>query len=108
VIHKCTTHPYYPKYRNSGLPRRIEIWFVANGGKYYLLAEHFRRAQWVLNIERNPRVQVRIGSQERAATARILDETADRETWSLAQALARKKYGWGDGLPVELAPDQPF
>ena len=67
--------------RSSGLPRQIEIWFVAAGGKYYLLAEHFRRAQWVQNIERNPRVQVRLGGQERAATARILDETADRETW---------------------------
>lgn len=94
--------------RTSGLPRQIEIWFVAAGGKYYLLAEHFRRAQWVLNIERNPRVQVRLGGQERAATARILDETADAETWKLAQDLAREKYGWGDGLPVEIAPDQPF
>jgi deazaflavin-dependent oxidoreductase (nitroreductase family) len=94
--------------RTSGLPRQIEIWFVTAGGKYYLLAEHFRRAQWVQNIERNPRVQVRLGGQERSATARILDETADRETWQLAQDLARQKYGWGDGLPVEIAPDQPF
>ena len=94
--------------RTSGVPRQIEIWFVAAGGKYYLLAEHFRRAQWVQNIERNPSVQVRLGGQERAATARILDETADRETWQLAQDLARQKYGWGDGLPVEIAPDQPF
>jgi deazaflavin-dependent oxidoreductase (nitroreductase family) len=94
--------------RSSGLPRQIEIWFVAAGGKFYLLAEHFRRAHWVQNIERNPRVQVRVGGTERAATARVLDETADRQVWNLAQDLARRKYGWGDGLPVEITPDQPF
>jgi len=94
--------------RTSGLPRQIEIWFVAFGGRYYLLAEHFRRAQWVRNIEVNPRVQVRIGGHDREATARILDETADTETWRVAQDVARKKYGWGDGLPVEITPDQPF
>jgi deazaflavin-dependent oxidoreductase (nitroreductase family) len=94
--------------RTSGLPRQIEIWFVTHGGCYYLLAEHFRRAQWVRNIERNPRVQVRLGGIERAATARILDETADAELWNRVQGLGRSKYGWGDGLPVELTPDTPF
>jgi deazaflavin-dependent oxidoreductase (nitroreductase family) len=94
--------------RTSGQPRQIEIWFVASGGRFYLLAEHFHRAHWVRNIERNPRVQVRIGGQDRQATARILDEGVDGETWRMAQDLARKKYGWGEGLPVEITPDQPF
>jgi deazaflavin-dependent oxidoreductase (nitroreductase family) len=94
--------------RTSGLPRQIEIWFVAAGGKLYILAEHFRDAHWVRNIERDPRVRVRIGGHERAATARILDETADRETWTMAQEMASRKYGWGDGLPVEITPDQPL
>ena len=94
--------------RHSGLPRQIEIWFVAAEGKFYILAEHFRRAQWVQNIERNSRVRLCIGGQERDATARVLDETADRETWNQAQDLARAKYDWGEGLPVEITPDQPF
>jgi deazaflavin-dependent oxidoreductase (nitroreductase family) len=94
--------------RTSGLSRQIEIWFVASGGRLYLLAEHFRRAHWVRNIEADPRVRVRLGDQERSATARILDQAADAETWRVAQDLARQKYGWGDGLPVEIAPDQPF
>jgi deazaflavin-dependent oxidoreductase (nitroreductase family) len=94
--------------RTSGLPRQIEIWFVTTGGRYYLLAEHFRRANWVRNIECNPRVQLRVGEHDREATARVLDETADSETWRLAQDLARRKYGWGEGLPVEITPDQPF
>ena len=43
-----------------------------------------------------------------AATARVLDQKADAELWNRAQELAREKYGWGDGLPVEITPDEPF
>jgi deazaflavin-dependent oxidoreductase (nitroreductase family) len=96
------------KGRNSGLPREIEIWFVTANGRFYLLAEHFHRAQWVQNIAREARVRIRLGGEERAGTARILDQAADAETWALAQELGRRKYGWGDGLPVEITPDQPF
>ena len=91
--------------RKTGLPREIEIWFVEREGTYYILAEHFRRAQWVKNIERDPRVRVRLngrGSAQREATARVLDPKRDRERWVRAQELAREKYGWGEGLPVEI------
>jgi deazaflavin-dependent oxidoreductase (nitroreductase family) len=91
--------------RITGQPREIEIWFVESKGKLYILAEHFHKAQWVKNIERNPRVRVRVGASEFEATARALDETRDADTWKLAQELEREKYGWGDGLPVELVPD---
>jgi len=91
--------------RTTGLARQIEIWFVAAGDRLYILAEHFRRAHWVRNILANPRVEVRIGGRDFSATARVLDETADREIWNQAQDLARDKYGWGDGLPVEITPD---
>ena len=90
--------------RVSGLPREIEIWYVTSGGKLYLLAEHFHKAHWVRNIAANPKVKVRLDGREFEATARALDPERDRKTWDLAQALARKKYGWGDGLPVEITP----
>ncbi len=93
--------------RTSGLPREIEIWFVTSEGKLYVLAEHFHRAQWVRNIQRNSRVRVRIDNREWTATARVLDQERDAETWPLAQWLARQKYGWGDGLPVEITPTAP-
>ena len=92
--------------RNTGQPREIEIWFVESQGKLYILAEHFHKAQWVKNIERNPRVRVRIGDSEFEATARILDKERDAAIWKLAQDLEREKYGWGDGLPVEITPDK--
>jgi deazaflavin-dependent oxidoreductase (nitroreductase family) len=94
--------------RTTGLPRQIEIWFVAHGGRLYLLAEHFLKTHWVRNILRNPRVEVRLGQRQFAATARVLDEAADRAAWELAQNLGRGKYGWGDGLPVEITPDAPL
>jgi len=90
--------------RTSGLPREIEIWFVESDGKYYILAEKFRNAHWVLNIEKSPRVRVRLGDRTFDATARVLDPRLDAGTWRMAQNLAREKYGWGDGLPVEIAP----
>ena len=94
--------------RVSGLPREIEIWFVESGGRLYILAEHFRRAHWVQNIEREPRVRVRIEGREFQGTGRVLDEENDAETWRRAQSLAREKYGWGDGLPVEITLDEPL
>jgi deazaflavin-dependent oxidoreductase (nitroreductase family) len=94
--------------RITGQPREIEIWFVVSEGKLYILAEHFHKAQWVKNIERNPRVRVRLGEREFEATARVLDRRRDAEAWKIAQQLEREKYGWGDGLPVEIVTDEPL
>jgi deazaflavin-dependent oxidoreductase (nitroreductase family) len=91
--------------RKSGLPREIEIWFVAFDSKYYILAEHRDNAHWVKNIRANPRVRVRVGEKSFDATARVLDKTRDRATYEKAQRLEREKYGWGAGLPVEITPD---
>ncbi len=94
--------------RRTGRPREIEIWFVASGGRLYVLAEHFHAAQWVRNIEQAPRVRVRLAGREFGAAARVLDPDRDAEEWCLAQDLAREKYGWGDGLPVQITPDDPL
>jgi deazaflavin-dependent oxidoreductase (nitroreductase family) len=94
--------------RRSGRPRQIEIWFVAAEGKYYLLAERGRRAGWVLNLIEEPRVTIRVGGRdapEVTARARVLDPVGDAGVWDAARRLAEAKYGWGDGLPVEITPD---
>jgi deazaflavin-dependent oxidoreductase (nitroreductase family) len=93
--------------RRSGLPRQIEIWFVHDDGRFYILAEHGRGAAWVRNIEHTPRVTVRLGSRTAPVTeamARVLDRVRDSAAWQRAQDLARQKYGWGDGWPVEITP----
>jgi deazaflavin-dependent oxidoreductase (nitroreductase family) len=90
--------------RVSGLPREIEIWFVELDRKFYILAEKFHNAHWVRNIAENPRVSVRVGEHRFEATARALDPVHDADIWKLAQTLEQEKYGWGDGLPVEITP----
>ena len=92
--------------RVTDLPREIEIWFVEWNGRLYVLAEHSHDAQWVKNIVHNPRVRVRLGERQFEATARALDPERDQETWQTAQRLAYEKYGWGDGLPVEIVLDE--
>ncbi len=96
--------------RKTGLPRQIEIWFVETKGRFYILAEHYHRTQWVKNIRHDPQVRVRIGrreSPELDATARVLDPERDAGLYQAAQRLSREKHGWGDGLPVEITPGSP-
>jgi deazaflavin-dependent oxidoreductase (nitroreductase family) len=88
--------------RTTGASREIEIWFVESNDKFYVLAEHFHEAQWVKNIEHNPQVRVRVSDREFDGTARVLDEHLDNAAWGTARRLVGKKYGWSEGLPVEI------
>jgi len=90
--------------RVTGLPREIEIWFVVCRERFYLFSEHREAAGWVRNIRRNPNVNVRIGRRRIDGVARVLDRRADRKLWNEVAAIAERKYGWGDGLPVEITP----
>jgi deazaflavin-dependent oxidoreductase (nitroreductase family) len=90
--------------RRTGLLREIEIWFVIHCDRFYLFAETGEAAAWIKNIRRNPEVVVRIEEQRIGATARVLDREIDRELWAQVAAIADRKYGWGDGLPVEIRP----
>ena len=90
--------------RKTGLPRQIEIWFVEIEGRLYILAEHGLTTKWVQNLIANPNVTVRLGDRQYRGVARVLDEVKDSEACSRVQAAAREKYGWGEGLPVEITP----
>jgi deazaflavin-dependent oxidoreductase (nitroreductase family) len=90
--------------RTTGLPREIEIWFVVSCERFYLFAETGEAAGWVKNIRRNPKVTVRITEWQIDATARVLDRQADSKLWDQVAAIADHKYGWGEGLPVEITP----
>jgi deazaflavin-dependent oxidoreductase (nitroreductase family) len=90
--------------RVTGLPREIEIWFVVYRERFYLFSEHREVAGWVKNIRRNPAVSVRIGRRRIKAVARVLDRRRDRALWDEVAAIADRKYGWGEGLPVEIEP----
>jgi deazaflavin-dependent oxidoreductase (nitroreductase family) len=90
--------------RASGRPREIEIWFTEIAGRFYLIAEHGEDAQWVRNVRSRPAVSVRVGARAFTATARVVDPGAEPVLHADARARMVAKYGWGDGLVVELAP----
>ncbi len=92
--------------RKTGAPREIEIWFVLHRERFYLFCERGEAAGWVRNIRRDPHVKVRVGCSRIQALARVLDHERDRQLWDEVQALANQKYGWGEGLPVEIAPTE--
>ena len=91
--------------RRTGLPREIEIWFTERDGRYYVIAEHRERAQWVQNIQANPQVSIRAEDRVSPARARLVDPALEPDLARAISALSDAKYGWSDGLIVELAPD---
>jgi deazaflavin-dependent oxidoreductase (nitroreductase family) len=90
--------------RRSGRPREIEIWFTVRGGRYYVVAEHGETAQWVRNLRAEPRVRVRVGAEAFEGRARVVDPASEPELAAGVRAASERKYGWGDGLVVEVVP----
>ncbi|WP_428263529.1 nitroreductase family deazaflavin-dependent oxidoreductase [Haliangium sp.] len=98
--------------RRSGLPRRIEIWFVDHDGRYYLVSEHRERSHWVQNLRVEPAVSFSVGTRADGedsipmtpARARVVSAEAEPELAAKVTALMDAKYGWSDGLIVELSP----
>jgi deazaflavin-dependent oxidoreductase (nitroreductase family) len=93
--------------RRSGQPRQIEIWFTQGAGRYYVIAEHLLESHWVQNVLADPRVSVRVDGEMFAARARVIEAAGEPDLHERVQERSEKKYGWGDGLVVELTPD-PF
>jgi deazaflavin-dependent oxidoreductase (nitroreductase family) len=90
--------------RKTGRPREIEIWFTRRGRSYYLVAEHGLRAQWVQNLLVEPRVKWRVGMAKLTGRARVVRAETSPALVRDIQARSKSKYGWGDGLVVELDP----
>ena len=91
--------------RKTGRPREIEIWFTHYQGSFYVIAE-YATSNWVKNLQSDPSVEVRIAAQSFLAQARILQTKSDGELVKTIQELSSKKYGWGDGLVVQLTTKQ--
>ncbi|HEU4605072.1 MAG TPA: nitroreductase/quinone reductase family protein [Nitrososphaera sp.] len=81
---------------------RIEIWFVEREGKYYIMSEGRERAHWVRNIMHDSKISFNVGGEAFAGTGRVVEikDPAAAEV----KKLMKGKYGWDEGLIVELAP----
>lgn len=93
--------------RKTGLPREIEIWYAELDGRYYLISELRERAQWVRNLLAQPAVRIRVGEVDVPGRGRVVDPTAEPRLARAVCALFDEKYGWSDGLIVELTPAPP-
>jgi len=91
--------------RKSGLPRQIELWFTRRDGRYYIIAEHLMDTHWVQNVLADPGVSVRVGHEDFRARARVVEAAVEPDLHETVQELSERKYGWGDGLVVELTPE---
>lgn len=60
--------------RTSGLPRVTPVTNGLDGDVFWIVTEHGRSANYVRNLEANPRVRVKAGPRWRSGTARIVDE----------------------------------
>ena len=89
--------------RVTGQARKIEIWFAEHGGRFYLVAER-ESANWVRNIQSQPRVKVRVGDAAFDAIARLMHNDREPQIAATVKALFDAKYGWSDGVLVELTP----
>jgi deazaflavin-dependent oxidoreductase (nitroreductase family) len=81
--------------RRTGLPRRTPVCDGLEGGTFWLIAQRGRAADWVRNIEANPRVRIKISGLRagwRAGTAHILDgdNPRDRQRLLSRANLARR------------------
>lgn len=98
--------------RKSGEPRRIEIWYVERGGRHYMISERREESHWVKNIQHDPAVVFSVGTRAdptaglpaTRATGRVVDDGEEPELARAVRALMDAKYGWSEGLVVELSP----
>lgn len=87
----------------TGRRHEIEIWFIEYCGRYYVVSERREGAHWVKNILHDSRVTFRVAGRTFDGTAKPVgaETTLAVEISKLMDA----KYGWSQGLIVELAPE---
>jgi deazaflavin-dependent oxidoreductase (nitroreductase family) len=82
--------------RRTGQPHRIEIWFVAEDGRVYLLSGGRERSDWVRNLQANPQVTVELGDETLAGVARVLQPGTVED--QRVRELLVSKYREGNNL----------
>ena len=76
--------------RKSGQPRRTPVGDGLVGDAFWIVAEHGRRADYVRNIEDDPRVRVQVRGRWRSGTALPLPDDDPRQR---QRTLGRHRWG---------------
>ena len=88
-------------WKTGKLPK-IEIWFVKQDKKYYILSERKKKAHWVQNILRDHKISYQVDTEVFAGYGRVIEDVAEKDLIHRVSELMDKKYGWSDGLIIEL------
>jgi deazaflavin-dependent oxidoreductase (nitroreductase family) len=65
--------------RKSGMPRRVPVGNGLRGDTFWIVSEHGLGSDYVRNIQRDPRVRVKVGPEWRTGTAHVLPDDDPRE-----------------------------
>ena len=71
--------------------------------KYYIISERKEKAHWVQNVMHDSRIMFTVKSSSFEGIARIVDKNTDSKLAEEVSNLMHIKYGWSDGLIVELS-----
>lgn len=69
--------------RRSGQPRRVPVGNGLRGERFWIVTEHGWAADYVKNIQKDPRVRVKVGRRWYTGTAHVLpgDDPRERLRW---------------------------
>jgi uncharacterized pyridoxamine 5'-phosphate oxidase family protein len=90
------------KGRKTTRHHTIEIWFVEYNKRYYILSECKKASDWVQNIISDPNVSFNVNNKAYTGYARLVDKNKELTLANTVSDLMFRKYGWNDGLIVEL------
>ena len=96
------------KGRKTTRQHTIEIWFVEYNKRYYILSEHKKDSDWVQNIIVDSNVTFNVNNNIYKGYARLIDKSKEPILDNAVSALMFRKYGWNDGLIVELTPNENY
>lgn len=69
------------------------------------MSDRKMKAHWVQNIINNPKVSFSVNNRTFEGNGKIIDNDANPKLVSDVCHLMFDKYGWNDGLIVELNPE---
>jgi hypothetical protein len=88
--------------RKTTKQHTIEIWFIEYNKRYYILSERKKASDWIQNIISDPKVSLKIDNKVYKGYARLVDKIKEPILANAVSDLMFEKYGWNDGLIVEL------
>jgi F420H(2)-dependent quinone reductase len=94
--------------RKTTKQHTIEIWFIEYNKKYYIYSEHKKDSDWVKNIIFDPKVYFNVNNKTYKGCARIVNKIKEPILANAASDLMFSKYGWNDGLIVELTSNDNY